>query len=425
MKKITVTACILLLCLLTLPAAWAEEPASPLTRPRIVLLFYRDRAADLTDSERQRLYTALINALAFDPAAVTLKEAPLPESGAEAADYSGLARRAGADSWIEVLLDRSGQELAARAVSFDRQGESHFDLALQRSLQLALRLPDKIFWFPLEKAARENWTPLSRVQSGGEGEGDDFARKLANRELFDYVEGETPVTIAGLPGTAVAGLSPDILHIPAGGELRLSLPKPREYSLRSDRDGYDPEDRTFFLGSDPVRIELEQSPATRWALEAGMLNLQYAGLFFSWYFVPNRFYLKGGLTTYSLGWLLDMESGGGLSLVSLPLQELYLGVGGYLNRAESLLRLYLEAGGLLRLYWDSGFSIEPLAPVKLQLVMGGEYRLGENLALYAAYTPGWYLIAGDPQLFSSLLSGNELLPALDLQGFRVGLRWRS
>ncbi len=85
------------------------------------------------------------------------------------------------------------------------------------------------------------------------------------RTSYTAVADILEVQVTGLPGTVVQGLRADPLEIGPSGSLVLNLPNPATYEVRSEADLMYAIDESFYLGYQPLQIDLDQSRAALFA----------------------------------------------------------------------------------------------------------------------------------------------------------------
>ena len=364
-----------------------------------------EAGAAYTPTEQRLLYESLLHALSHLAEGLQVIEwdgEPLPDERTR----SDAALERGCDGWVAVQLSGSFQAAAYRLEAYDLAARKRVAQA-EYSREAPLRLRD------LE----------SRVW-------DEAVTSLADG--FASVEYGTRVLLRGVPGTAVAGLSDEILAIGRVGDLTLVLPNPSVYSFRATHPRHNPVNRTFLLRDRPLEIELDQQPAPRYFAQGFLSTLNAPGIGAGVYLLPNRVYLRSDLTTYFVGLYLnpDRDEGNAPVFQSRPLSTLHLGVGSYLNRPEARVRLYGGAGAMVRIVHARGlFGLEPIAPLAAELSLGTEVAAFRRLNLYVESAPTWYfsrqpdLLGGSYPAYHSAFHAVRVPGGLiDFLCFRVGLR---
>jgi hypothetical protein len=328
-------------------------------------------------------------------------------------DRNKVARDAGADCWLLVRVSGLGGSPAVSALSYDLlYNLKTLDFTAHRSQG-----------FSMVDIFRERWDDVITP----------ILKKYPPLIAHAYSRGPpAPVTltIRGVPGTVITGLSPKPISVGAGGTVAIDLPSPSAYSLRAAARGYVPTRTSLYLdGETELPLTQERSPWLK--LDVAFLDGFFPGLSatFAWPALP--FFARAGFTTFRAGIAVNVGDSIG---ISVPLSQLTLLLGIYLSPEDNPIRWYVGAGPLLRVSLPTGgsFTIDQLVPFGVQAVGGLELPLVGKLKTFIEYTPGWYYTP-QPDLF--LLSfgsnGGSTFPylnlpptgAVDLFELRLGLRY--
>jgi hypothetical protein len=391
----------------------AEEPAANEERTRRLLLFFElEPQANFSREQELLLYESLLVRLASASRKVAIKEYPSRAPGASDRERTTLARSLGADSWLRVDLSGDWLSVVVRASSYDLIGQA-------MAFAFELRKPMRRGAVDLE---RDFWDEVNAAVDGY------YSQAAANRT----VSGE--VLFQARPGTRIIGAGPGPLVADADGLARAEVQVPTTLSVRATRLGQYPLEAKYYLNLPQTTVKLEQSPGSRFAVEAYLNNLIFPGFEFSYYLIPGLFYLRTGLTTYLFGLLLtDSGSKAADSLViSRGLNLLDLGIGIYLNDADRDLRVYAGLGAFLRLMTSLvHVGLEPIAPWGLEAALGLEYSRRPARRFYLELTPLLYFTSRPQLMFASFspdysLAGYAFLPwgVFHFLNLRLGFRWQ-
>jgi hypothetical protein len=240
---------------------------------------------------------------------------------------------------------------------------------------------------------------------------------------------EAALSIRAEPGTEVLGPQGKKAVAGSDGVALLRLTTPAEYSLRSTKPGFYPDTSRLFLTGDR-ELTLHQVRASRWAIDASLLQMGYPGMDGTYFIIPNWLYVKLGLTTYLVGLAFTDTQ----VITSNPLTNIVLQTGVYLRREDVLFRPYINAGAFVRFVHAPGVlvGIDPLSWGGLQASLGTEIGSSPRGRFFVEFQPMLYA-SSIPGLFQASLSGtghNQLIGwafwpngALNLLCVRFGYRW--
>lgn len=376
-KLALLTAVGIVLLTVAAPRLHAQEAA------RRIAVFFDVGENIAEDAARTRfLYESLLVALHREnpatefltPTAAAVADEASAAGGLSPADAdaqrSVLARNGGADAWILVSVERTGDGnrfgVSIRSI-FLYSGETVLDLFYEAPVteserSLALRL----------------WNRGARAVA----------------EAYSTVSAESTVIIRGAPGSEIVGLTGTPIRLQSQ-ELRVVLEQPRVYEFETQSDLHYPQRVDFFLGGRETEIILNQDERSRFLLSAYGQEFAYFGLDLSYMIAPPYAFLRGGFYTYGLGIVPfadseanENEEGDPQLTVSRPLTNFRLLFGTYWNRPHGALRAYTAAGPLVRVMTSSGFTgLEPIAPWGLEFVNGIEFFPERKLRVFFEHTP--------------------------------------
>ncbi|HET6450200.1 MAG TPA: hypothetical protein VFI08_02775, partial [Spirochaetia bacterium] len=321
-------------------------------------------------------------------------------------------RDAGADCWLLVRVSGLGSPTIS-VLSYDL-------LYNQKVLDFSYHRSDS---FTMVDISRERWdeaiVPLLKKYP-----------PLVARAYDRGPPAPVTLTIRGVPGTVITGLTPKPLTVSAGGTTEVDLPSPAAYSLRATASGYVPTQAALYLNG-RTELALTQVPSPWLKFDASFLDGFFPGAAATFALPALPLFARVGFTTFRAG--LAVNGGDNLG-ISLPLSQLTLLLGIYLTPEDRATRWYVGAGPLLRVSLPSGgpFTIDQLVPFGVQAVGGVELSLVGNLKTFVEYTPSWYYT---PQNGLFVLSfgnnGGSTFPFLNLPPtgainvfeLRLGLRY--
>jgi hypothetical protein len=240
---------------------------------------------------------------------------------------------------------------------------------------------------------------------------------------------EAALAVRAEPGTVVTGPGGKKAVADSDGIALLRLAAPAEYSLRSTRSGFYPDTSRIFVSGDG-ELTLHQVRASRWAIDASLLQMGYPSVDGSYFIIPNWLYAKLGLTTYLVGLAFTDTQ----VITSNPLTNIVVQAGVYLRREDVLFRFYVNAGAFVRFVHAPGVlvGIDPLSWGGFQASLGTEIGSNPHGRLFLEFQPMLYASSVPGLLQASLGSsvnkdviGWAFSPkgALNILCFRFGYRW--
>jgi hypothetical protein len=391
------------------PAVAAASAAAEYGRPRYMIYLFEAEEGTLTAQESFVLYNSVLAAVAEANRDVVLLESPDLSVPRTKEGKEELARRVDADSWLYVVASGGFGNLTVEA--------STFDILKQETIGEHLVRPGFVVDFRV--IARGFW--------------DGIAASI--RDGYERIVDTTTLTVRGRPGTRLEGAPGGPYEIGEGGVADLELPYPSIFVLRAKSPGAYDVSRPVSLGIEAVDISLSQAAKPRFGVEASLSGLQFPAVRLWVSIVRAEVFARLYLSTQMIG-LYPLDNAATLVQAGSPLSFAGLDAGLYVLPADRLFRLFVAAGGYLRLSHPAGrFGLdEGLALGAATLSLGGEYSTSRRLRFVVSYDPA-YIFADDPRKFversfaansypSGEVPGYVLLKdgILDLRGFHIGAR---
>lgn len=398
----------LLLFLLAASSLSGQEQA-PREAPRRLMLVVRQAdAAGLTEEEITVVSRSMLLALQEARADLVMAEPSRKAQDHSDDGISRLAEESGADCWMLVEMSGAEEKPVFRVRSRDvLNGSTVIEATVRRQAEEAI----SVMSLP-----NERWDDLSALLSGAYA-----ARQAADLPVRD--PGSALLTVRALPGTILAFSGGIKATVGPDGTAEVTLPVPSPYELRAAHAGSASVLRSLFIQSDR-ELAIEQKPASRFAVDASAL-ICWPGLAVSFFPVPERVFVRAGLTTYLVGLVLRPDE----IFSSDPLTNFDILGGLYISPAYAAVRVYAGCGGFLRFVHAPGWPmrLEPLAPAGVEAVLGIETPIGATARFFAEYEPMLYGTA-TPQLLRSTQRSSAgwvylSRAALQLLSVRIGMRW--
>jgi hypothetical protein len=398
-----------------LPALELSAQSEEASAPALVMLYVDEQPGGaLGPDQLLMLSRSILLGLQSGIPGLSITEGSGSRSTPASADaLTQQASSSGSDFWIWVEVSSDPAVIRLHARGFDLLAQTAaFDQTMQREGPFAtMGLPF------------ESWSDLVElVQPALSSRGTRAASAPARRH-------EAALSIRAEPGTEVLGPQGKKAVAGSDGVALLRLTTPAEYSLRSTKPGFYPDTSRLFLTGDR-ELTLHQVRASRWAIDASLLQMGYPGMDGTYFIIPNWLYVKLGLTTYLVGLAFTDTQ----VITSNPLTNIVLQTGVYLRREDVLFRPYIGAGAFVRFVHAPGVlvGIDPLSWGGLQASLGTEIGSSPRGRFFVEFQPMLYA-SSIPGLFQASLSGtghNQLIGwafwpngALNLLCVRFGYRW--
>lgn len=370
-----------------------EQELEDFSRPRFMVYFFETEPGTLSESQEFVLYNSILSAVAAANRDVVVVESPDPDVPPTEAGKEELARRINADSWLHVVASGGFENLTLQVETFDILRQRTFGEEIIRpGFRVDYRIIARGFWDSMVETIQGNYSRIVDLTSL-------------------RISGEAGSTIEGVPGGP--------FEIGAEGSTVIEVPYPSAFTLRISSGGYYDVERPIFVGIDPIELEVDQTRLPRLGVDLRLSSLQFPGFRLWYYPIPAELYVRAGVVTQLVGfYLIDnapqvLVTGGPLSLLSLD-------VGGYINRPESLTRLYAGLGGYLRVtHAPRLLGLDRSGALgAATATLGVEYSPSRRVRFFAEYQPAW-IITDSPQEFIDASFVTNRFPSGRVPGFYV------
>ncbi len=387
----------------------ASAPVSSFGRPRSMIYLFTAEEGTLSPEQAFLLYNSVLAAVAGANKDVVILESPDPSVPRTKEGKEELARRVNADCWLSIVASGGFENLTVEASTFDiiRQATTGEEI-IRPGFVVDSRTIARGFWDNIVTSIR---TGYSRI--------------------VDY----TKLTVHGRPGTELLGVPGGPYRIDSTGTLVQDIPYPAVFQLRARAPGTYDVEKPMTLGIDSMEVDLGQVSKPWIGIEASLSSLQFPAVRAWISVIPAQLFVRFGLSTNMIG-LYPIDNAQALLIVGSPLSFVSLDAGVYILPAENLFRLFVAAGGYLRIAHPPGyFGLDrDAAPGAATLTLGGEYSPSRRVRFVLAYEPA-FIFAADPQKFvrlsfvtnsypSGQVPGYVMLPwgLFDLRNFYLGVR---
>jgi hypothetical protein len=262
---------------------------------------------------------------------------------------------------------------------------------------------------------------------------DDIVASIAGG--YERIVDTSVLEVRGRPGTRLEGAPGGPYEIGAEGEASLELPYPSVFVLKARSPGAYDVERPVSLGIEAMKVDLGQVSKPRYGVEASLSGLQFPELRLWVSIIRAEVFARLSLSTQMIG-LFPLDNAASLVQTGSPLSFVGVDAGLYVLPPERLFRLFVAAGGYLRISHPAGyFGLDSgMASGAATLSLGCEYSPSRRLRFVASYDPA-YVFAADPRKFiersfaanaypSGSVPGYVVLESglLDLRGFCIGAR---
>jgi hypothetical protein len=395
------------------PGPSPAPAAAPVDKAPRRILFVMEKGglfSSYSDNEMIILKRSFLTALSdVDDAPVPI-DYSLKSFPGSIQDRNKAAREAGADCWLVMKISGRGSP-TINVVSYDL-------LYNIKTLDFSVTRHEA---FSMLDIYRERWDDvIPRVVK--------TYPPIASHAYSRGPPGPVTLTLRGVPGTSVTGLSPKPLSLGHDGIATVELPSPAPYSLRATAFGYVPSRMDIYLNG-PTELSLPQARSPWLKLDGGFQDGLFPSAAANFSIPSLPFFARLELTTYRVGITLNRDQ----IFSSLPLTTYSFLLGAYLSPEDRDTRWYVGAGALLRVSWPGGgpLVVDNLLPFGVRIVGGCDFPLFGRMRSFVELTPTGYY-APQPVLFAaSFGSNNGTFPYvnvaprfyLDLFEVRFGLRY--
>lgn len=389
----------ILLVVLSAAAIAQDQGLESYARPRRMLYFFETEPDELAAFDSFLLYNGILATVGTANPSVVLVESPELLVPQEQTGKEEMARRpqVSADAWLHIYV---GGDLEFLTIRYEI-----YDMLLREVVGEGTIIPG----FPVSYRilARGFWDEIAEIIGGG----------------FEAIVDDTLVTFTGIGGTTLEDLPGGPYTIPESGALTVPLPNPATYVTKAQLSGYVPASKGFYLGFQPLDVEIVQLATPKFAVDAWISSFQFPGARFWYYITPAQWFARAALATQLIG--INLVPNRPL-FSSAPLTTISIDGGIMFLDEASVTRLY-AAGGL--------FVRVTHAPTIIGLDGDGAYggihlslgveispwrgvRLLQQLTLIADYQPAFYF-APTPEEFVEVSFSWNAFPDGQVPGFVI------
>ena len=395
-------------------AAAAEATGAGTAQVQKKLLLYVDQASGgkFTDDRLLMISRSLLIRLQAGIPGLSVSDTTGSASPASAGSITAIAQQAGADYWLWTQVSEDSGKTTLRVQGFDLAAqEMKVDTTVSRDGELSvLDLPF------------ETWGDVVALVTPSLPPG-----VVEKPSTAASAQQDLTLTVHALPGTVLTGSGGKKATVGNDGTAVLKYPTVGEYPLRATLSGYYPERRQVFLEADR-ELTIDQAPASRWAIDASMLQVTYPSIDVTGFIFPNSLYVKLGITSYALGLAFSSTD----VFTSNPLTNIVLQAGIYLRPEDVIFRAYMNVGAFVRIVNAPGspLEIDPVSWGGIQFSIGTEIGRSPRGRFFLEFQPMLYA-TNFPTLFQAFFgtSGTPVgwvfssTGALNILSFRMGYRW--
>ena len=256
---------------------------------------------------------------------------------------------------------------------------------------------------------------------------------LAVLDALEAQKGQGSLTVHAVPGTRISGLTDKSVLVDQRGETEIPLIVPGTYHYRASAPGYRSREGIYTMVQSPAELSIEQQRASKWLIELGSLMGQFGEMWAHWLLFNEQFWIGFGLQEYWIGTYFPSPDDRGrftYPIISLPLLQPGITIGGRLADDLHFVRPYLSATFMLRLN-TSLLRLDPAAAMVVEGKGGLEWKLAPGFAVFfdlgASFYPfcnGIYLAAsrgGESRAPSTYLFSDSWY--LEIPVYRLGMRF--
>jgi hypothetical protein len=416
------------LLLLVLIASFAGAETTSVQRKLAMFLVFQ---GNLTTDEKTILSETLL-AKASEVESITVIEPVW--TGAKDITYAEKNEKSialGADCYLAVTITGKTDEVELKYLSYDI---SQKKIAVAETTQVrdrGLRSLDRSFWMDIITGLSANYERIS-----GDLVIKEITKHTGEEKVIEEAKG-VKVVILAQPRTVVEGMGKNPSVVDDDGLVTMEIPGSASYELYATCPGFYPVRKLVYIGSDPIRIELEQNPGSMFAVDLYLHQSDYLGAGFRYYYVINKFFVDFKTTLYM--WKLIWPVEGNKNKYEAPLVHFNLLTGLYINNEDALFRFSVSAGPFIRvIYIDPlGLMLDQISGVGITLPsVNIEVSSFEKIRFFFEYNVNFYFT--DHVDFFKTSSGNvgnnkgnsfgyiftDYHFVMDLMDFKVGIRYQ-
>ena len=244
-------------------------------------------------------------------------------------------------------------------------------------------------------------------------------------------------TVRARPGTLISGFAEGPQVVGTSGELSSVLELPVSVYLQGHLVGWRTQAIRVFVDKPGQEVTLDQKAQPEWAITADLENFAFPALGVEWVPQGGRLMVRGRLDQYlgglSFAGRKDVADSA-WPVQSLPLLTLQVGAAWDWSWPEDQVRFYTALDLGLRVMFPQFkiLSVEPVAPVTLEPVVGWDYQWTAGQYLYLEMGPTLDWVTDQEAYLSSMgnnksslhfnVPGTPLYAAFPFQA-KVGYRW--
>jgi hypothetical protein len=395
------------------------------TVPRQLSLFFIARG-DVKEDEKLILLQSLLIKLSEDDD-INLIE-PVIEKSLSSAERTEKSKGMGADCWLFAEINGVKKRLEVVYSSYDLIEEKF--VILEKKYEKIRDIPNlsRIFWKNLLADVAQNYNAITA--------------RVEVKEIVKYNPGRkeviekkgVKVVFEARPGTKIFGIGKYPVLIDDKGLAKVECKQLTTYKIKAECTGYYPIEKRFYVEQEPVKVVLQQKPASRFAFDIYLEQSDYIGGGFIYFIIPNYFYTELSTTLFfkKLFWPVEEDQANW----EAPLMHIFLALGYYFNKEDSFVRIALNSGVFIRLFFheDLLVALEPLSGVGLRLC-GVHLEVSSFPKVRFFYDHNWLIYFTDyPDLMRAAILGTSndegMLfgfvfgrhTVMDFLNFQIGIR---
>ncbi|MBN1698711.1 MAG: hypothetical protein JW881_14440 [Spirochaetales bacterium] len=355
MMNVTRRLMLCVCCFIAVNVFGVEEIA---TVPRQLKIFFTV-SGDVTEDEKNIFLQTLLIKLSED-SDINLIE-PVVERSLSPSEKTDRSRESGADCWLSADINASGEKVAVTYSSYDiRNGTFVFEDKKYEKIRTIPNL-SRILWRNVLVDVAEQYSAITQPVE---------VKEIVkyNPGIKEVVEEQgVKVVFEAKPGTVIYGNGIEKVTVDETGLAKVECSQMETYKIRAEHSGYYPLEKNFYVETQPVKVVLDQKKASQFAFDLYFEQFDYFGGGFLYYIIPNYLYTELETTLFfkKIFWPVEKD---GVNWEA-PLMHVFLSLGYYLNKEDSLFRLAVETGVFFRLFFheDLFISLDGLSGMGLKL----------------------------------------------------------